>query len=336
MPRIAINGFGRIGRNVLRALYERNLQNDIQIVAINDLGSPAINAHLLKYDTVHGTFGFDVAHNSEAITVNGDSIKILAERNPANLPWAELGVDIVFECTGLFTERSKAAQHLTAGAKTVLISAPGVDADLTVVYGVNHQKIGSEHKILSNASCTTNCLAPVAAALHNSVGIVSGLVNTVHSYTNDQNITDAYHSDMYRARAAAHSLIPTKTGAAAAIGLVIPELAGKLDGLAIRVPTINVSLLDLTFQAARPTTVAEVNEAVISAAQNRFEGVLHINKLPLVSHDFNHTSASSIFDATQTRVIGGTQVKILAWYDNEWGFSNRMLDTAQAIFKAHQ
>ncbi len=335
MPRIAINGFGRIGRNVLRALYERNLQNDIQIVAINDLGSPAINAHLLKYDTVHGTFGYDVSHNSETITVNGDSIKIIAERNPANLPWAELGVDIVFECTGLFTARDKAAQHLTAGAKTVLISAPGTDADLTVVYGVNHSKISGEHKILSNASCTTNCLAPVAAALHESVGIVSGLVNTVHSFTNDQNITDAYHSDMYRARAAGHSLIPTKTGAAAAIGLVIPELAGKLDGLAIRVPTINVSLLDLTFQAARNTTVEEINEAVIAAAKNQFAGVLQINSLPLVSHDFNHSSASSIFDATQTRVIGGNQVKVLAWYDNEWGFSNRMLDTAQAIFKAH-
>lgn len=335
MPRIAINGFGRIGRNVLRALYERNLQDTIQIVAINDLGSPAINAHLLKYDTVHGTLGLDVSHTNDAISVNGDSIKIIAERNPAALPWGELGVDIVFECTGLFTTREKAALHLDAGAKTVLISAPGTNADLTVVYGVNHDKIGTEHKVLSNASCTTNCLAPVAAALHDSIGIVSGLVNTVHSFTNDQNITDAYHSDMYRARAAGHSIIPTKTGAAAAIGLVIPALAGKLDGLAVRVPTINVSLLDLTFQAARATTVEEINSIMATAASSRFEGVLQVNQLPLVSHDFNHSSASSVFDATQTRVIGGTQVKILAWYDNEWGFSNRMLDTALAIYKAH-
>lgn len=335
MPRIAINGFGRIGRNVLRALYERNLHDSIQIVAINDLGSPAINAHLLKYDTVHGTLGMDVSHTNDSITVNGDSIKIIAERNPAALPWGELGVDIVFECTGLFTTREKAAMHLDAGAKTVLISAPGTNADLTVVYGVNHDKITPAHTILSNASCTTNCLAPVAAALHDGIGIVSGLVNTVHSFTNDQNITDAYHSDMYRARAAGHSIIPTKTGAAAAIGLVIPALAGKLDGLAVRVPTINVSLLDLTFQAARPTTVEEVNSIVTQAAASRFEGVLQINQLPLVSHDFNHSSASSVFDATQTRVIGGTQVKVLAWYDNEWGFSNRMLDTALAIYKAH-
>ena len=335
MPRIAINGFGRIGRNVLRALYERNLHDSIQIVAINDLGSPAINAHLLKYDTVHGTLGMDVSHTNDSITVNGDSIKIIAERNPAALPWGELGVDIVFECTGLFTTREKAAMHLDAGAKTVLISAPGTNADLTVVYGVNHDKITPEHTILSNASCTTNCLAPVAAALNDGIGIVSGLVNTVHSFTNDQNITDAYHSDMYRARAAGHSIIPTKTGAAAAIGLVIPALAGKLDGLAVRVPTINVSLLDLTFQAARPTTVEEVNSIVTQAAASRFEGVLQINQLPLVSHDFNHSSASSVFDATQTRVIGGTQVKVLAWYDNEWGFSNRMLDTALAIYKAH-
>jgi glyceraldehyde 3-phosphate dehydrogenase len=335
MPRIAINGFGRIGRNVLRALYERNLQDKIQIVAINDLGSPAINAHLLKYDTVHGTFGPEVSHTADSITVNGDTIKIIAERNPAQLPWAELGVDIVFECTGLFTAREKAALHLDAGAKTVLISAPGTNADLTVVYGVNHEQISSSHKILSNASCTTNCLAPVAAALHDGVGIVSGLANTVHSFTNDQNITDAYHSDMYRARAAGHSLIPTKTGAAAAIGLVIPALAGKLDGLAVRVPTINVSLLDLTFRAGRNTSVEEINDIVTKAAATRFSGVLHVNTAPLVSHDFNHSSASSIFDATQTRVIGGDQVKILAWYDNEWGFSNRMLDTAQAIFKAH-
>lgn len=334
MPRIAINGFGRIGRNVLRALYERNLQDELEIVAINDLGSSEINAHLLKYDTVHGQFGFDVAVDSESIIVGGKKIKITAERNPANLPWAELGVDIVYECTGIFTSRDKAAAHLDAGAKTVLISAPGANADLTVVYGVNHEQITSDHKVLSNASCTTNCLAPVAAALHDTVGIVSGLVNTVHAYTNDQNITDSYHQDMYRARAAAHSLIPTKTGAAAAIGLVIPELAGKLDGLAVRVPTINVSLLDLTFRAGRETSVDEINQILTEAAKTRFDDVLQVNTLPLVSSDFNHNSASSIFDVSQTRVLGD-QVKVLAWYDNEWGFSNRMLDTTRAIIKAN-
>lgn len=335
MARIAINGFGRIGRNVLRALYERNLQNDLEIVAINDLGSPAINAHLLQYDTVHGKFGADVECDSESITVNGNKIKIIAERNPSALPWKELNIDIVFECTGLFTARDKAAAHIEAGANQVLISAPGADADLTVVYGVNHDKITAEHKVLSNASCTTNCLAPVAAALHDSVGIISGLANTVHSYTNDQNITDAYHKDLYRARAAAHSLIPTKTGAAAAIGLVIPELAGKLDGLAVRVPTINVSLLDLSFRAGRNTSVDEINEIVTQAAQTKYDGVLQVNTLPLVSADFNHCSASSVFDASQTRVIGGDMVKVLAWYDNEWGFSNRMLDTSLAIVKAN-
>ncbi len=335
MPRIAINGFGRIGRNVLRALYERGLQNELEIVAINDLGSPAINAHLLKHDTVHGTFGFDVEANDESITVDGNAIKVTAVRNPTELPWKELDIDIVYECTGIFTARDKAAMHLEAGAKNVLISAPGKEADLTVVYGVNHDEITPEHKVISNASCTTNCLGPIAAALQATVGIECGLANTVHAYTNDQNITDAYHSDMYRARAAGHSLIPTKTGAAAAIGLVIPELAGKLDGLAIRVPTINVSLLDLTFTAGRDTSVEEINQILTDAAANQFDGALHVNKLPLVSSDFNHCPASSIFDATQTRVIGGKQVKVLAWYDNEWGFSNRMLDTTQAILKAN-
>jgi glyceraldehyde 3-phosphate dehydrogenase len=336
MARIAINGFGRIGRNVLRALYDRNMQKDLEIVAINDLGSPAINAHLLQYDTVHGRFSYEVSSDNESISVGGHKIKIIAERNPAALPWRDLGVDIVLECTGLFTARDKAAAHLEAGAKNVLISAPGTEVDLTVVYGVNHDKITAQHKVLSNASCTTNCLAPLAAALHQGIGIVSGLANTVHSYTNDQNITDAYHKDLYRARAAAHSLIPTKTGAAAAIGLVIPELAGKLDGLAIRVPTINVSLLDLTFQAPRNTSVAEINEIVTTAAKTRFEGVLQVNTQPLVSVDFNHCDASSVFDATQTRVIGGNMVKVLAWYDNEWGFSNRMLDTTLAILKTHR
>lgn len=335
MARIAINGFGRIGRNVLRALYERNLQSELEIVAINDLGSPAINAHLLQYDTVHGRFAATVDHDEESITVNGNKIKILAERNPTDLPWKDLDIDVVYECTGIFTARDKAALHLEAGAKNVLISAPGANADLTVVYGVNHEQITAEHKVISNASCTTNCLAPVAAALHDSVGIVSGLANTIHSFTNDQNITDAYHKDMYRARAAGHSLIPTKTGAAAAIGLVIPSLAGKLDGLAVRVPTINVSLLDLTFKAGRDTSVEEINELVTEAAKTRFDGVLQCNQAPLVSVDFNHSEASSVFDATQTRVIGGDMVKILAWYDNEWGFSNRMLDTTRAILKAN-
>jgi glyceraldehyde 3-phosphate dehydrogenase len=335
MPRIAINGFGRIGRNVLRALYERNLQDELEIVAINDLGSSSINAHLLKYDTVHGTFGFEVKAGDSSISVDGHEIKILAERNPADLPWQDMGVDLVLECTGLFTQRDAAAKHLQAGAKQVLISAPGKDVDLTVVYGVNHKDITAEHKVLSNASCTTNCLAPLASALHDSVGIVSGLMNTVHSFTNDQNITDAYHSDVYRARAAGHSLIPTKTGAAAAIGLVIPALAGKLDGLAVRVPTINVSLLDLTFKASRNTSVEEINQIVKDAVSSKFKGVMDVNEVPLVSVDFNHNRHSCIFDATQTRVIGGDQVKVLAWYDNEWGFSNRMLDTSVAILKAN-
>mgnify|MGYP006188456351 CR=1 FL=1 len=335
MPRIAINGFGRIGRNVLRALYERKLQDELQIVAINDLGSPSINAHLLKYDTVHGTFGCDVEASENSITVNGDVIKIIAERNPANLPWKDMGVDLVLECTGLFTSRDGAAKHLEAGAKQVLISAPGKEVDLTVVYGVNHADIKAEHQVLSNASCTTNCLAPMASTLHDAIGIVSGLMNTVHSFTNDQNITDAYHSDVYRARAAGHSLIPTKTGAAAAIGLVIPSLAGKLDGLAVRVPTINVSLLDLTFKASRKTTVEEINQAVHAAAAGKFKGIMDVNQAPLVSSDFNHNTHSCIFDATQTRVIDGDLVKVLAWYDNEWGFSNRMLDTTMAIIKAN-
>ena len=335
MPRIAINGFGRIGRNVLRALYERNLQNELEVVAINDLGSSSINAHLLKYDTVHGTFGFDVEAVDNSISVDGHKIRILAERNPADLPWQDMGVDLVLECTGLFTQRDAAAKHLQAGAKQVLISAPGKDVDLTVVYGVNHGDITTEHKVLSNASCTTNCLAPMASALHDSVGIVSGLMNTVHSFTNDQNITDAYHSDVYRARAAGHSLIPTKTGAAVAIGLVIPALAGKLDGLAVRVPTINVSLLDLTFTASRNTSVDEINQIMKDAVASKFKGVMDVNEVPLVSVDFNHNRHSCIFDATQTRVIGGNQVKVLAWYDNEWGFSNRMLDTSLAILKTN-
>lgn len=334
MPRIAINGFGRIGRNILRAIYERNLQDEFEIVAINDLGSPAINAHLLKYDTVHGTFAFDVESSDESITVAGNEIKITAERNPAALPWGEFGIDGVFESTGLFTTREKAAMHLEAGAKKVLISAPSKDADLTVVYGVNHQDIRPEHKVLSNASCTTNCLAPMTYALHKAIGIESGLMNTIHSYTNDQGVTDTYHSDLLRARAAAQNIIPTKTGAAIAIGLVIPELKGKLDGLSVRVPTINVSYLDFTFTPSRPTTVEEVNQVIAEAVETRFKGIMEINQLPLVSSDFNHNPASCIFDATQTRVLGN-QVKVLAWYDNEWGFSNRMLDTTRVIIASH-
>lgn len=331
MPRIAINGFGRIGRNVLRAIYERNLQDEIQVVALNDLGSPDINAHLLKYDTVHGPFAADVSASDNAISVNGNEIKILAERNPADLPWKDLDIDIVFECTGLFVSRDKAGLHLDAGAKNVLISAPGKEVDLTVVYGVNHDQIDASHKVISNASCTTNCLAPMTYAINNVIGVESGLMNTIHSYTNDQRVTDSYHSDTLRARAAAHNMIPTKTGAAAAIGLVIPELKGKLDGLAVRVPTINVSCLDFTFTPSRPTTAEEVNKAVADAAEGALKGVLEINSLPLVSSDFNHNPASCIFDASQTRVIGN-QVKVMAWYDNEWGFSNRMLDTAKTIF----
>jgi len=334
MPRIAINGFGRIGRNVLRAIYEKNLQNEFEVVALNDLGSPAINAHLLKHDTVHGIFGFDVEASDKSITVAGNEIKILAERNPADLPWGDLDIDIVFECTGLFVERNKAAMHLEAGAKNVLISAPGKEVDLTVVYGVNHEDITSEHKVISNASCTTNCLAPMTYAIHKTIGVETGLMNTIHSYTNDQRVTDSYHSDMLRARAAAHNMIPTKTGAAAAIGLVIPDLKGKLDGLAVRVPTINVSCLDFTFTPSRATTAEEVNQVIAEAAASRFKGVMDVNNLPLVSGDFNHNPASCIFDASQTRVIGN-QVKVLAWYDNEWGFSNRMLDTSRAIMAAN-
>lgn len=333
MTRIAINGFGRIGRNILRAIYERNLQNELTVVAINDLGSPEINAHLLKYDTVHGQFKCDVKATENAILVDGDAISITAERNPAQLPWKELEVDIVFECTGLFVQRDKAALHLEAGAKNVLISAPGKDVDLTVVYGVNSDQITAEHKVLSNASCTTNCLAPMTLALHNAIGVETGLMNTVHSYTNDQRVTDAYHSDMLRARAASLNMIPTKTGAAAAIGLVIPELAGKLDGFSIRVPTINVSCLDFTFESSRPATIEEVNKVLTEAANGPLKGVLDINSLPLVSSDFNHNAHSCIVDLNQTRVMGN-QVKVLAWYDNEWGFSNRMLDTTLAIMAA--
>lgn len=327
--KIAINGFGRIGRNVLRALYENGYRNQVQVVAINDLGAPALNAHLLRHDTVHGHFPFKVEDDEESISVDGDRIAILSERDPAALPWRALGVDVVMECTGLFTKRAAAAKHLEAGATRVLISAPSPDADATVVYGVNEGVLTAEHRVVSNASCTTNCLAPVAKALNDTVGIESGLMTTVHAYTNDQSLSDVYHSDPYRARSATHSMIPTQTGAAAAVGLVLPELAGKFDGLAVRVPVINVSLVDLAFTAGRDTTREEINSIVAEAA--KASSVLAVNAQPLVSIDFNHNANSAIFDDNHTRVINGRLVKVMAWYDNEWGFSNRMLDTALAM-----
>ncbi|MBW0146617.1 type I glyceraldehyde-3-phosphate dehydrogenase [Marinobacter arenosus] len=331
--RIAINGFGRIGRNVLRALYENDYRKQIQVVAINDLGDAETNAHLLKYDSVHGRFEGVVGHDAESLTVNGDRIAISAVRNPEELPWREFHIDVVFECTGLFTRRDAAAAHLTAGARKVIISAPSPDADATVVFGVNDQTLSREHDVISNASCTTNCLAPVVEALHKAVGIESGLMTTIHSYTNDQKLSDVYHTDLYRARSATQSMIPTKTGAAAAIGKVIPELDGKLDGLAVRVPTINVSLVDFGFIASRDTTVEEINEAVRAAAET--SPILGYNLEKLVSVDFNHNALSSVFDANHTRVLG-RHVKVMAWYDNEWGFSNRMLDNAIALMQAGQ
>lgn len=331
--RVAINGFGRIGRNVLRALYESKKAYDIKVVAINDLGDAAINAHLLKYDTAHGIFSAHVENTDKAIYVNQDEILTLSERNPANLPWADLKVDVVLECTGLFTDRQSAGAHLTAGAKKVIISAPAKDVDATVVYGVNHDVITPEMTIISNASCTTNCLSPIAKPLYDALGIESGLMTTIHAYTNDQRLSDVYHTDVRRARAAAMSMIPTKTGAAAAVGLVVPALKGKFDGLAVRVPTINVSLVDLTFIAGRETTVEEVNTIIRhAAAQSPLNQVLAVNDLPLVSVDFNHNPMSSIFDATETRV-NGRLVKVMAWYDNEWGFSNRMLDNTVELMK---
>ncbi len=331
--RVAINGFGRIGRNVLRALYESKKAYDIKVVAINDLGDAAINAHLLKYDTAHGIFSAHVENSDKAIYVNQDEILTLSERNPANLPWADLKVDVVLECTGLFTDRKSAGAHLQAGAKKVIISAPAKDVDATVVYGVNHDVITPEMTIISNASCTTNCLSPIAKPLNDVLGIESGLMTTIHAYTNDQRLSDVYHTDVRRARAAAMSMIPTKTGAAAAVGLVVPALKGKFDGLAVRVPTINVSLVDLTFIAGRETTVEEVNQIIRDAAsQGALKEVLAVNDLPLVSVDFNHNPMSSIFDATETRV-NGRLVKVMAWYDNEWGFSNRMLDNTVQLMK---
>lgn len=326
--RVAINGYGRIGRCVLRSIFEAKKQNEFEIIAINDLSAIETTAHLTRYDTTHGPFTSDVSVEGDRLIIDGHSIKIIAERTPQNLPWKELDIDLVMECTGFFTEREKAMQHITAGAKKVLISAPGKNVDATVVYGVNHHILKSSDIIVSNASCTTNCLAPVVKPLNDALGIECGLLNTVHAYTNDQMLLDGSHEDLRRARAAAHSIIPTKTGAAAAVGLVLPELAGKLDGFAMRVPVINVSVIDLTFTAKRETTVKEVND-IVRSAQSR---ILQINDDPLVSCDFNHNPASSIFDTTQTKVLG-TLVKIVAWYDNEWGFSNRMLDTAQQMMR---
>ncbi len=332
--RVAINGYGRIGRNVLRAHYEGGKKHDIEIVAINDLGDPKTNAHLTQYDTAHGRFPGTVTVEGEYLVVNGDKIKVLANRNPAELPWGELNVDVVLECTGFFTTKEKASAHIKGGAKKVVISAPGgKDVDATVVYGVNHDVLKASDTVISNASCTTNCLAPLVKPLHEKLGVVAGLMTTVHAYTNDQVLTDVYHEDLRRARSAPHNMIPTKTGAAAAVGLVLPELNGKLDGYAIRVPTINVSLVDLTFTAGRETTVEEVNAILKEAADGALKGVLEYNTAPLVSSDFNHNPASSSFDATLTKVQG-TLVKVSSWYDNEWGFSNRMLDTTVALMSA--
>jgi glyceraldehyde 3-phosphate dehydrogenase len=331
--KVAINGYGRIGRNIMRAVHEYGWLDRIEIVAINDLGDAATNAHLTKYDTAHGTFAGDVSVEGGDLVVNGHRVKVFAERDPAKLPWAELGVDVVYECTGLFRSKETAGKHVTAGAKKVIVSAPGQEVDNTVVYGVNHASLKPTDTVISNASCTTNCLAPVAKVLHETVGIENGLMTTIHAYTNDQVLTDVFHKDLRRARSATMSQIPTKTGAAAAVGLVLPELNGRLDGFSMRVPTINVSVVDLCFVSSRPTTVEEVNAACKAAAEGPLKGVLGYNDLPLVSIDFNHNPNSSIFDAGLTRVSGNL-VKVLSWYDNEWGFSNRMLDTTVALMNA--
>jgi len=332
--RVGINGYGRIGRNILRAHYEGGKQHPIEIVAINDLGDAKINAHLTQYDTAHGKFPGTVKVDGDAIVVNGDRIRVLSNRNPAELPWGELGVDVVMECTGFFTSKEKAGAHLKGGAKKVIISAPGgKDVDATVVYGVNHGVLKASDTVISNASCTTNCLAPLVKPLHDRIGVVTGLMTTIHAYTNDQVLTDVYHEDLRRARSATMSMIPTKTGAAAAVGLVLPELNGRLDGYAMRVPTINVSIVDLSFIAARDTSVAEINAIMKEASEGPMKGVLAYSDAPLVSIDFNHTPASSTYDATLTKV-SGRLVKVSSWYDNEWGFSNRMLDTAVALVAA--
>lgn len=333
--RVAINGFGRIGRNVFRAMFESGQQGGFDVVAVNDLGDAQTNAHLLQYDTAHGRFPFEVSVKGDSFQVGNDSVKVLAERDPSKLPWGDLGVDVVLECTGFFTSKEKASAHLAGGAKKVIISAPGGnDVDATVVYGVNHDVLKASHTVISNASCTTNCLAPLVKALHDKIGVLGGVMNTIHAYTNDQVLTDVYHTDLRRARSATQSMIPTKTGAAAAVGLVLPDLNGKLDGFSVRVPTINVSLVDLTFQSARDTSVEEVNQVMREASEGELKGILAYNDKPLVSVDFNHDPHSSIYDASMTRVVNGNTVKACSWYDNEWGFSNRMLDTCKALMNA--
>jgi glyceraldehyde 3-phosphate dehydrogenase len=330
--RIGINGYGRIGRNVLRALYEAGRRDDIEIVAVNDLGDANTNAHLTSYDTAHGPFPFDVTVDGDKMVVDGDPILVCSERDPSKLPWGALDVDVVMECTGIFNTKDKASLHLQAGARKVLVSAPaGKEVDATIVYGVNHSTLTPEDVVVSNASCTTNCLAPLVKPLHEKIGLVQGIMTTIHAYTNDQVLTDTYHKDLRRARSATMSMIPTKTGAAAAVGLVLPELDGRLDGFAVRVPTINVSLVDLTFTAGRDTSVDEVHDILRTASQGELKGILAYNEAPLVSIDFNHNAASSVFDATLTKVQGGNLVKVCSWYDNEWGFSNRMLDTSTVL-----
>lgn len=332
--RIAINGYGRIGRNVLRALYEGGRRDELEIVAVNDLGNAETNAHLTKYDSAHGPFPYDIHVDGDELVVDGDRIAVYAERDPTRLPWQALGVNVVLECTGFFASKEKASAHLTAGADKVVISAPAGKDLPTIVYGVNHGSLTSDDRVISNASCTTNCLAPLAKVLHETVGVEHGLMTTVHAYTNDQVLTDVYHSDLRRARSATQSMIPTKTGAAAAVGLVLPELDGRLDGFAIRVPTVNVSVVDLTFSASRATSAEEIDAAVRAASEGELKGVLAYTDEPLVSIDFNHNPASSTYDAGLTKVLGGTVVKVCAWYDNEWGFSNRMLDTTLALVAA--
>ncbi len=336
MPlKIAINGYGRIGRNILRALYEGGRRSELQILALNDLGDVNTNAHLTRYDSTHGPFPFDVQVGDGELIVDGDRVKVCAERDPAKLPWKELGIDVVLESTGLFASREKSSAHLAAGARKVIISAPaGTGVDATIVYGVNHHVLKSSDEIISNASCTTNCLAPLAKVLHDTVGIEQGLMTTIHAYTNDQVLTDVYHTDLRRARSATQSMIPTKTGAATAVGMVLPELDGRLDGFAMRVPTLNVSVVDLTFRAGRETTTEEIDQAMRAASEGELEGVLAYCDQPLVSVDFNHNPASSIYDAGMTKILGGSLVKVCAWYDNEWGFSNRMLDTTLALANA--
>ncbi|HBH10350.1 MAG TPA: type I glyceraldehyde-3-phosphate dehydrogenase [Gammaproteobacteria bacterium] len=333
--KVGINGYGRIGRNILRALYESKRTNEIEIIAINDLGDTNTNAHLTQYDTAHGIFPGTVTVENDNMIINGDKVHVLSERDPSKLPWGKLGVDVVIESTGFFTSKAKAQAHINGGAKKVIISAPGgSDVDATVVYGVNDDVLRSTHTVISNASCTTNCLAPVVKVLHENIGILSGVMTTVHAYTNDQVLTDVYHTDLRRARSATMSMIPTKTGAAAAVGLVLPELNGLLDGYAVRVPTINVSMVDLSFSAARETTIEEINSLMKQASGGPLKGVLEYNDVPLVSVDFNHNPASSIYDSELSKVINGNLIKVVAWYDNEWGFSNRMLDTTIALMNA--